>query len=143
MTTTVLRISALCLLVFLGLTGLWGGYELITDPTGESLKLPFELIEATPFKDYLIPGIALFCGIGILSLLITWLVVKRRKYYPSYILLQGVILILWLTSELALNVDFFFPQTHITYYVMGFLLVLIGWKLKKNLADEQHCRHRN
>ena len=128
MTTKSLRILILCLLLFLGLSGLYGGYKLMTDPTGGSLKMPLQLIEETPFQDYLIPGIILFSGIGILSIVIAILVLYKVKSYPIYIMGQGVVLIIWLTTELLMNIEFLFPPLHIPYYITGIFLVILGWQ---------------
>lgn len=129
MTPKTLRILILCLLNFLGLSGLYGGYKLMTDPTGGSLKMPLKLIEETPFQDYLIPGIILFSTIGILSIVIALLVLYKIKFYPIYIMGQGVVLIIWLTTELLLNIEFLFPPLHIPYYITGILLVVMGWQV--------------
>lgn len=48
-----------------GLSGLLGGYMLITDPSGEDLGLNPELLQNLPFRNYLIPGIILFFLIGV------------------------------------------------------------------------------
>ncbi|AKA34283.1 hypothetical protein [Flagellimonas lutaonensis] len=128
----ILRTVALVLLFFLGITGLWGGYELMNDPSGESLKMPMELLENTPFDDYLIPGILLFFGNGALSLLIAVLTIKKVRYHPYLIVFQGTILLVWLTTELIINIDFFFPQTHITYYLVSILLIVVGLRLHRS-----------
>ncbi len=127
-----LRIIAIGVLIFLGLTGLWGGYELMTHPNGESLNMPLELLRKTPFQTYFIPGAFLFFGNGVLSLVVAWLSLKRVRKYPLYIILQGSILLVWLTAELVLNADFFFPQTHITYYLLGFILIWAGLRIWKS-----------
>lgn len=134
MTTKVLSVFALCLLLFLGMTGLWGGYELMSDPSGESLKMPIEFLENTAFDDYLIPGIMLFFGNGVLSIVIAVLTIRKVKYYSLLIVFQGTLLVIWLTAELIINIDFFYPPTHSTYYVIGFLLVFLGWLLSRKLA---------
>lgn len=122
---------AIVLLIFLGLTGIWGGYELISNPSGTSLKMPLELLEGTPFKDYRIPGILLFLGNGVLGLVVAAFSWKGVRGYPNWIVLQGGILLLWLTAELVFNPAFFFPQTHLTYYAIGLVLVIAGLKLSR------------
>jgi hypothetical protein len=56
------------LLLFLGISAIYGGYNLIVDPSGGQLQLPSGWIESTPFKNYLIPGLILFTVLGVLPL---------------------------------------------------------------------------
>ena len=55
----------LVLLVLQGIGGIFGGFMLTTDPTGESLQVPPGMLEGSPFEDYLIPGIILLVPLGI------------------------------------------------------------------------------
>jgi hypothetical protein len=48
------------LLLFLGVSAIYGGYNLIVDPLGGQLQMPLGWIENTPFHNYLIPGVLLF-----------------------------------------------------------------------------------
>ena len=123
------KITALVLLFFLGVSALFGGYMLVSDPSGKSLGMPLELLKGTPFIDYLIPGLILFLLIGVSSIIIAFLNIKSTKSFPLFISLQGGILIIWLTVQLILNNDFFFPDLHVPYYVIGALLVGLGWRL--------------
>lgn len=134
------RKTAIVLLIFLGLTGLWGGYELMTNPGGTSLKMPLELLEGTPFRDYRIPGMLLFFGNGVLGLVVAALSWKKVRGYPNWIVLQGGILLLWLTAELVFNPAFFFPQTHLTYYAIGLVLVIAGLRLNR-IDDGKGASH--
>lgn len=114
------------LLLFLGITALVGGYLLISDPSGEALKMPLELLNGTPFGSYLFPGIILLLTSGLSSLIIAWLAIKKVKDYPVWIILQGVVLLIWLSAELGLNSDFYTPYLHLPYYAVGALLVIFG-----------------
>lgn len=126
-----LRILAIVLLFFLGISALFGSYQLINDPSGKSLKMPLGLLKPTPFEDYLIPGILLLITNGIPALLIGFISIKKVANYEYFIIFQGGILFLWLTAELIINIDFYFPVTHISYYIIAILLMGIGLKLRK------------
>jgi hypothetical protein len=56
------------LLLFLGITAIYGGYNLMVDPSGGQLQMPLGWIENTPFQNYLIPGLILFTVLGVLPL---------------------------------------------------------------------------
>ena len=127
-----LRIMAVALLFFLGISALFGSYHLIIDPTGKSLQMPLGLLNPTPFDTYLIPGILLFLTNGIPALLIGFITIKQLDHYEYFIVLQGGILFLWLTAELIINVEFYYPLAHVSYYIISILLMGIGLKLKKS-----------
>ena len=129
------RLWSLILLFFLGISALFGSYYLIADPTGESLKMPPGLLISTPFQNYLIPGILLLIINGIPALLIAFLTLFKVKYYVYLIVIQGIILIVWLTAELIININLFYPLTHITYYLIGGALIFLGLKLRKSVAN--------
>jgi hypothetical protein len=55
----------LALLVFLGLGALGGGAVLIVSPNGELFGMPVSILEHSPFRSFLVPGIILFCVLGL------------------------------------------------------------------------------
>lgn len=57
------------LLTVLGVSALAGGFGLFADPTGESVGIPLEWLEHSPFSSFLIPGLVLFCLLGVFPLL--------------------------------------------------------------------------
>ncbi len=122
----VIRTTVLILLFFLALNAVGGGLAFIADPSGNVMQIPIDLLQNTPFKDYLIPGIILLVSNGILSLLVAILTLKKVTYYPWLIILQGCVLISWLTIELAININFFHPFLHYPLYVMGALFIAAG-----------------
>jgi hypothetical protein len=124
------RIIAIMLLVFLAFNALIGGWLLIIDPSGDKIQIPIELLQDTPFNNYLIPGILLFVFIGLLSVVGTILSLRRSKDYTSIIILQAVILIAWLSIEILLNPKFFSPHLHYPLYGIALLLLFLGFNLK-------------
>ncbi len=54
------KILSIFLLLFIGLSAIGGGGMLIYDRTGNFMKFPLDLLDQTPFNNYLIPGIILF-----------------------------------------------------------------------------------
>lgn len=127
-----LRIVAVALLFFLGISALFGSYQLIIDPSGKSLQMPLGLLSPTPFENYFIPGILLFLTNGIPAILIGFISIKKIDHYEYFVVLQGGILFLWLTAELIINIDFYYPFAHVSYYIIAILLMWIGLKLRKS-----------
>jgi len=121
----LLKITAIALLSFLGFGGIYGGWILISDPSGGKFEWSLELLRGTPFGDYLIPGIVLMVFIGLFPLYISVVTLMKKKSH-WLIILQGIILIIWLTAELLFNPAFFVPAMHYSSYAVATLLILNG-----------------
>lgn len=127
----LLNIVAVILLLFLGFGGVYGAWMLITDPSGGNFDWSPDLLNGTPFKSFLIPGIVLMIANGLLPLYITVVVILKKSLAPFLILFQGVVVLVWLTAQLIFNPDFFMPEMHYPSYGVGMLLLLIGLALRK------------
>ena len=55
----------LILLAFLGLGALGGGAVFVISPNGEMFRMPVSILAHSPFGSFLVPGIILFCVLGI------------------------------------------------------------------------------
>jgi hypothetical protein len=64
-------------MAFLGLGAVAGGVALIISPSGDLLKMPLSLIEKSPFRSYLIPGIILFSVLGLIPCLLVLALIKK------------------------------------------------------------------
>lgn len=113
------------MLIFLGISAIFGGAGLMSDPSGEALRMPLEFLENTPFRDFLIPGIILFTFNGILSLTFAVLTILKVKGYAWFIIFEGCVLTIWLTVQIIM-IRQFYPPLHIPYYLVGLLLILTG-----------------
>ena len=110
----LVRVIAMCLLVFNGIGALYGGYSLIAYPDGSDIHLDPALLAHTPFPDYFVPGIILFIANGVLSIVaLISLVLKHKKYY-NYVLFQGCILLGWLIIQILL-----IRKIDMMHYIMG------------------------
>ena len=127
-----IKYIAIGLLVFIGMSALGGGLMLIMDPTGNSMEFTLDLLSSTPFNDYSIPGILLFSFIGLMSLTVAWIVKNQWNYAYNLLIIQGLIIIIWLTVQLILNNDFYLGLYHIPLYFMGTIICIIGVALKKS-----------
>lgn len=122
-----LRTLAITLLLFNGVNALYGGWFLITDPTGGKLQMPLSYLEHSFFNNYLIPGIILFITNGISSILIAALVIAKKKYAPLLIIVQGSILVGWIVIQIILLQTFYYLQLVLGF--IGLLLMLCGYLL--------------
>jgi hypothetical protein len=101
------------LLLFLGVSAMYGGYNLIVDPSGGQLQMPLSWIESTPFQNYLIPGLILFTLLGVFPLVVTvllffkpdWSVMRRLEHFShehwSWLasVTVGIALLVWITVQ--------------------------------------------
>ncbi len=128
-----LRNFSIILLLIPGIAALYGSWHFICDPSGKSIQIPIEVLDGTPFNDFLIPGIVLLFANGFLSLAVAILTIKKIKHHPWFIILQGCVLIGWLTAELIFNIELFFPIMHYPFYTIGILLIVIGLIIEKRV----------
>ena len=101
------------LLLFLGISAIYGGYNLIADPSGNRLQLPRGWLELTPFPNYFIPGLILFSVLGVFPLVVTvllyfkphWSIMRGLEHLThehwSWFasLTAGLALIIWITVQ--------------------------------------------
>lgn len=102
-------------------------------PDGSSIQLSLRWLEHTPFQDYLIPGIILFIMNGLLSILILGVLLLRVKNYEWLVVIQGVILISWISTQIILiqTINFLhliLGLTGVSMIISGLLLKEIGKK---------------
>ncbi len=124
-----MRIAAISLLIFNGLSAVYGGGSLVIDPSGEWLQLPIALLERTPFESFLIPGLILLSVNGVLNLVVAFLGIRKRSSFPAATTACGALLVIWLTVQIILIGQFYAPA-HLTYGLVGVAMVFVGWRLR-------------
>ena len=134
------RIISIVFLIFNAITALFGGILLVIAPSGKLLQMPIKLLEYTPFTTFLIPGLILLIFNGLLSLLAAWVSIWKIKKYPSFIVMQGVIMLGWIVVEM-LMLRVFYAPLHLPYLFTGTGLVVLGYvllqKFEHNLRKNQ------
>ncbi len=128
----------LIMLVFIQMiSALPAGWSLVTDPTGVSLGIPLDVLQQTPFSNFMWPGLFLFIFLGLFPALIFYGMVKRplfkaleklnlyKDYHWSWTFSYylGVILILWINMQLFFIREFFILQ--FVYSMLGILIIFI------------------
>lgn len=105
------------LLFILSVNALLAGGMMIVSPSGSGLGLPLDWISGTPFKSYIIPGILLFCFLGMLPFVtLIGLIFKihggfleKLNIYPemhwawTFSLYSGIITIIWIIVQQLLT----------------------------------------
>ena len=111
---------------------LFGGAAALINPY-EPLGVPLELLEGSPFDNYLIPGLILFTIIGVGNLFSSCTAVKSSKHqgYISSVFSWG--LMIWIVVQcIMINaIDFL----HVLYFILG----LLGAVLAMSILYEQRA----
>ena len=138
MQVTLIYKIALVLLLINGFSACFGGISLILDPSGEFLGLSLHKLVFLPFKSYLVPGILLLIFNGISSLYIAFLMMRKVKYHSIFVVLQGIILIVWIITE-----SFALPNDLLQYpyVIIGIALILTGFIMYKRQEVGNHDKY--
>jgi hypothetical protein len=83
----------------LGATG--GGIGLVQDPIN-NIGMSLDLLEGSPFDDYLIPGLILLIVVGLLPFVVLYGLIRRRTWAWWLAVVAGAGLIIWIITEVAL-----------------------------------------
>ncbi|MCF8304271.1 MAG: hypothetical protein K9I94_13425 [Bacteroidales bacterium] len=104
------------LIFFLMISGLFGGINLMLDPTGHTMEMPVSLLEGSPFENYRIPGLLLFFFNGVFPLtsfiglvlgpewkLTNALNIYRNRHWSwTFCIYNAIILILWIDLQVMM-----------------------------------------
>lgn len=114
---------------FIGLGALGGGIMLVIDPSGETLGVPSDFLEGSPFSNFLIPGIFLLVVNGFGSLTGAAFSFTRRRFAPELAIVLGAILAAWILIQVAIISSIGF--LHVFYFVLGIVELVIGVYIRR------------
>lgn len=113
------------LILFQGVSGLFGGASLVWDPTGEALQMPLSLLDGSPFDTYLIPGIILLLGLGVFPLIVLYGLARKIAWAWAGAVLVSAALIIWIGVEIAMIGYHSEPPLQLIYGSVGILLLVL------------------
>jgi hypothetical protein len=93
------RLTLGSLQLFIGLGGVAGGIGLTADPSGLNVGMSTGILAATPFSDFLIPGLVLLAINGLGSLLGSFLTFTHRRFAAKAAMALGAFLIAWIVIQ--------------------------------------------
>ena len=122
--------------VFIGFTAIAGGYQLLSSPMG-SPSMPIEMLHASPFATFIIPGIVLLVFIGAVNVLSLVVTITGGRHRGSLAFVGGGILIGYMTAE----VWWIGWQNALQplYLALGLILLLSGLVLRRMLHSTTVC----
>lgn len=122
----------------IGLGAIGGGAFLILDPSGESMGFSLELLQGSPFKNYLIPGLFLFLVNGVGSLVGSGLTARRNSLAGSLALVLGLILMAWIVIQVA--IIGLATGLQPLFFALGLVEAILGWILQRRGAPVASSR---
>ena len=112
---------------FIAVGAVAGGLGLVLDPSGESLGIPLDLLEGTPFATFLIPGIVLFAVNGLGSLTGAIASFARHRYAGHAAMALGAFLVAWILVQGYWFAGFHW--LHWLYLCSGIVELALGWSV--------------
>jgi hypothetical protein len=131
----ITKIISVTLLLLTGLNAVVAGLLFMVLPDGSGMGMNTDYLEPSPFSSYFIPGLILFFVNGVMNLLAAVHTLKKGKFYPQWILLQGLLLLGWIGIQVVLVRDFNF--LHTAMLLIGFVLIIYAWLLRKRERGEK------
>lgn len=113
----------LFLLAIQGISGVYGGANLVFDPTGESLEMPVTYLSESPFTDYFIPGFILLTILGIYPLIVVYHFWKRNRQAWFGSVIVGIALVIWILVEILMIGYQSGPPLQVLFGLVGVLIV--------------------
>ena len=116
------------LVTFIAITSTLSGLLMINNPGGEILNLPTTILNGTPFKNFLVPGILLTAIVGSVNLLAIFYSIQRQPKLYDWSMAGGVVITGWIIVQMLL-----IQAVHwlnFLYLGIGILIILIAYQLK-------------
>lgn len=113
------------LILFQGISGLFGGIALVIDPTGEFLQMPVSMLDGSPFSNFLVPGLILMTILGILPIIVFYGLWKRTSWAWMGSMLVSTALIIWIGVEIWMVGFHPEPPLQLIYGLLGLILMAL------------------
>lgn len=126
----LLKILVIILLLFNSIGAFYGGSKFILDPSGSTMQIPLDYLKHSPFHNYLIPGIVLFCVNGLFGLITIVLLLLKHKLANYFVITQGILLGGWIVVQIIMLQTFYMPL-HLPFLLIGVILFFSGYFLYK------------
>jgi len=99
----------------------------ILDPSGESLGVSIDLLNNSPFENFIIPGIFLFVVNGLSSLFISYITLQKHRKAGIATIFLGIVMIIWIILQAYWIgwINWLQP----TFLIIGVVEVILGYLL--------------
>lgn len=120
------------LISFVAVTATLSGLIMISNPDGGVMNLPHSLLDGTPFKDFLIPGILLSTIVSGVNLLAVFYNIRRHVNRYNWAMAGGIMISGWIVVQMILMQAAHW--LHFLYLGIGILIILLAYQLKGKWA---------
>lgn len=117
--------SLMGLMLFQGISGLYGGIALVMDPSGNLLQMPLSILENSPFENFLVPGLILLTILGIFPIIVGYGLWKRKFWSWLGALAVSVALIIWICVQIWMVGYHPEPPLQLIYGLLGLILFIL------------------
>lgn len=125
--------SLLFILVsFIAVTSTLSGLLMISNPDGGIMNLPLGILNGTPFRNFLIPGILLTTIVGGVNLLAVFYNMQRHVNRYNWSMAGGIMISGWIVVQMILIQAAHW--LHFLYLGIGILIILLAYQLKGKWA---------
>ena len=134
-------------LVFWGLGAVAGGFALASAKDGSGIGFELDLLEGTPFSDFLVPGLILFTlgAAAVASALVLVRALRRREALSPaaarIVLVVGLGILAWIVGEMAFlwatvaampeSDRSFFYAFWAVYLPLSLAIALLAWRVTR------------
>ena len=129
----------LSLLILLGTGAIFGGSVLMISPTGELFGMPLSMLDTSPFKTFLVPGIILFTILGLVPIGVSIALIKKPQFklaelfnfYDdmywawSYTIYIAFALVIWIQIEMTILRAVHWSHTLYMFLALAILFIAL------------------
>ncbi len=120
------------LVSFIAFTSTISGLLMISYPNGEIMDLSLSLLDKTPFKNFLVPGILLTVLVGAVNMLAVFYNMQRHASRYNWAIAGAVMISGWIIVQMILIEAAHW--LHFLYLGIGILIILLAYQLKGKWA---------
>lgn len=106
----------------------------IIDPSGFTMGAPLEMLQYSPFKNFLIPGIFLFTFNGIFQAIGAWSSFTKKTYAGKLGFWLGLLLIAWIVIQVYFLRSIHY--LHLIYLGIGIIETILAYRIKPNVPSD-------
>jgi hypothetical protein len=119
------------ILMLVALGAIPAGLAMILKPDGSILHLPPEIIQGSPFKDFLLPGIYLFGVNGLAGLAGAIICFVHSRFSAISGLILGICLVVWIIVQLLTTGLISWMQP--AYFAIGLVEIAMSLLIMKQI----------
>lgn len=122
----------LILISFIAVTSTLSGFMMISYPEGGVMNLDTLLLEGTPFKNFLVPGILLAGLVGASNSIAVYTFIAESPSRYNWSIAGGALISAWIIIQMIMIQSLHW--LHLVYLIAGILIMLIAYQLKGKWA---------